>query len=225
MSCMSRSYRSLSPLRPNFLPAPAGAGRRRSRPAIPAAPPQPRPAVRAAQLHWNRSARAACARSCPHPVHRLRAAARLEFAARLHRFAKPSDLPPEFVDTLPLQRARHQDLGRPARRTVLQHRQEPTPIVTARVALPGGSRSALLITIRSASSTMPFFIACRSSPALGNCNRTKASVIAATAVSDCPTPTVSTTITSNPAASQTSRHSRVRAATPPSVPALGEGRM
>jgi hypothetical protein len=42
------------------------------------------------------------------------------------------------------------------------------------------------------------------------------SVIRATAVSDWPTPTVSTMMTSQPAASQTSSASRVRAATPPS---------
>jgi hypothetical protein len=46
-----------------------------------------------------------------------------------------------------------------------------------------------------------------------------------TAVSDWPMPTVSTTITSNPAASQISIVSRVFAATPPSVPDEGDGRM
>ena len=40
-----------------------------------------------------------------------------------------------------------------------------------------------------------------------------------------PTPTVSTITTSKPAASQTSPASRVRRATPPSVPPVGEGRM
>ena len=49
--------------------------------------------------------------------------------------------------------------------------------------------------------------------------------MSATAVSDCPVPTVSTRITSNPAASHSSMVSRVLAATPPSVPAAGEGRM
>jgi hypothetical protein len=47
----------------------------------------------------------------------------------------------------------------------------------------------------------------------------------ATATSDCPTPTVSTSTTSNPAASQTSIASRVRRATPPRVPPDGDGRM
>ena len=49
--------------------------------------------------------------------------------------------------------------------------------------------------------------------------------MSATIVSDCPTPTVSTNTTSYPAASQTSMLSRVLRATPPSVPAEGEGRM
>ena len=47
----------------------------------------------------------------------------------------------------------------------------------------------------------------------------------ATAVSDWPTPTVSTSTTSWPAASTITIASRVAAATPPSVPALGDGRM
>jgi hypothetical protein len=59
--------------------------------------------------------------------------------------------------------------------------------------------SALLMTIRSAISMMPFLIACRSSPALGSCSRQKMSVMPATAVSDWPTPTVSMMITSKPA--------------------------
>jgi hypothetical protein len=51
------------------------------------------------------------------------------------------------------------------------------------------------------------------------------SVISATAVSDCPTPTVSTMTISYPAASQTRRASRVLRATPPRVVPEGEGRM
>jgi hypothetical protein len=53
----------------------------------------------------------------------------------------------------------------------------------------------------------------------------KKSVRSATAVSDWPTPTVSTSTTSKPAASHSSIVSRVFAATPPSVPEEGEGRM
>ena len=49
--------------------------------------------------------------------------------------------------------------------------------------------------------------------------------MSATASSDCPTPTVSTRTTSKPAASQSSMASRVRRATPPNVPPLGDGRM
>ena len=49
--------------------------------------------------------------------------------------------------------------------------------------------------------------------------------MSATAVSDWPTPTVSTSTTSNPAASTTTIASRVARATPPSVPDVGEGRM
>ena len=100
----------------------------------------------------------------------------------------------------------------------------PSSVCCAAVAC-SGARSALLITIRSASSTMPFLSACRSSPAIGSCRSTIRSVIRATAVSDCPTPTVSTRITSKPAASQRSRTSRVQAATPPRQVPAGEGRM
>mmetsp|Transcript_5907 Transcript_5907/g.14563 ORF Transcript_5907/g.14563 Transcript_5907/m.14563 type:complete len:320 (+) Transcript_5907:251-1210(+) len=94
----------------------------------------------------------------------------------------------------------------------------------ARVAA-AGSRSALLMTMRSASSMTPFLMACRSSPALGSCSSTYRSVMPATAVSLWPTPTVSTMTTSNPAASHSSIASRVFSATPPSVPLLGLGRM
>ncbi len=47
----------------------------------------------------------------------------------------------------------------------------------------------------------------------------------ATATSDCPTPTVSTRITSKPAASSSTMVSRVALATPPRVPEVGDGRM
>ncbi len=65
----------------------------------------------------------------------------------------------------------------------------------ARVAA-SGSMSALLMTTRSAISITPFLMACRSSPALGSCSSAKQSVMPATAVSDWPTPTVSTITTS-----------------------------
>ena len=47
----------------------------------------------------------------------------------------------------------------------------------------------------------------------------------ATATSDWPTPTVSITITSKPAASSNTTVSRVAFATPPRVPDVGDGRM
>ena len=47
----------------------------------------------------------------------------------------------------------------------------------------------------------------------------------ATVTSDCPTPTVSTRMTSYPAASSSTIVSRVALATPPSVPDVGDGRM
>src|SRR5690606_37100589 len=86
------------------------------------------------------------------------------------------------------------------------------------------SPSALLIAIMSTSSTRPRLIPCSSSPAPGSINARKKSTMPATAVSDWPTPTVSTSTTSKPAASHTSMLSRVRLATPPSVPLEGEGR-
>ena len=66
---------------------------------------------------------------------------------------------------------------------------------------------------------------CRSSPACGNCISANTSVRLATSVSLWPTPTVSTITTSKPAASTKSIASRVCAATPPSAPDEGEGRM
>ncbi len=51
------------------------------------------------------------------------------------------------------------------------------------------------------------------------------STMSATAVSDWPTPTVSTITVSKPAASTSSIVSRVRRATPPKVAPAGEGRM
>ena len=51
------------------------------------------------------------------------------------------------------------------------------------------------------------------------------STMSATAVSDCPTPTVSTITVSKPAASTSSMVSRVRRATPPKVAPAGDGRM
>ena len=85
------------------------------------------------------------------------------------------------------------------------------------------SPSALVMTIRSAISMMPRLMPCSSSPAPEICNSMKRSTIECTAVSDCPTPTVSMKMTSNPAASHSTIVSRVFRATPPSDPAEGEG--
>src|ERR1700694_1636153 len=86
------------------------------------------------------------------------------------------------------------------------------------------SPSALLTAIMSASSTTPFLRPCRSSPAPAIVSSRKKSVKSATAVSDWPTPTVSTSTTPKPAASQISMASRVLAATPARLPDVGGGR-
>ena len=72
---------------------------------------------------------------------------------------------------------------------------------------------------------MPFLIPCNSSPAPAIISSRKKSTIERTVVSLWPTPTVSTRITSKPAASQTRMVSRLLRATPPRVPPEGEGRM
>ena len=97
--------------------------------------------------------------------------------------------------------------------------------VAARLALSMLSPSALLMTMASAISMIPRLIPCSSSPVPANWMRRKKSTIECTAVSLCPTPTVSTKIVSKPAASQSTIVSRVLRATPPSDPAEGLGRM
>ena len=87
------------------------------------------------------------------------------------------------------------------------------------------SPSALVMTIISAISIMPRLMPCNSSPAPEIWSIMNISTIECTAVSDCPTPTVSMKMTSNPAASHRMIVSRVLRATPPSDPAEGEGRM
>ena len=87
------------------------------------------------------------------------------------------------------------------------------------------SPSALVTTTRSASSMIPRLMPCRSSPPAGEASSTNRSTRSATASSDWPTPTVSTSTTSKPAASHSSIASRVRRATPPSSPPAGDGRM
>ena len=98
-----------------------------------------------------------------------------------------------------------------------------SPWVT--IALGRLSPSALLTTIASATSMMPFLMPCRSSPAPVSTTSIKKSTIERTVISDWPTPTVSTKITSQPAASQSSMVSRLLRATPPKVPFAGDGRI
>ena len=81
------------------------------------------------------------------------------------------------------------------------------------------------MTMPSAISMMPRLMPCSSSPVPASWIRRKKSTIECTAVSDCPTPTVSTKMVSKPAASHRIMVSRVLRATPPSEPADGEGRM
>ena len=79
----------------------------------------------------------------------------------------------------------------------------------------------LVMTMMSAISMMPRLMPCNSSPAPEICNSMNMSTIECTAVSDCPTPTVSMNTTSKPAASHRTIVSRVLRATPPSDPAEG----
>jgi hypothetical protein len=72
---------------------------------------------------------------------------------------------------------------------------------------------------------IPFLIPCRSSPAPVMVTSMKKSTMERTVTSLWPTPTVSTSNTSNPAASQRSMVSLLLRATPPSTPPEGEGRM
>ena len=85
------------------------------------------------------------------------------------------------------------------------------------------SPSAFVIAMASAISIIPRLIPCSSSPAPASINNKKKSTIECTAVSDCPTPTVSINIVSKPAASHNIIVCRVFFATPPNEPAEGEG--
>ena len=72
---------------------------------------------------------------------------------------------------------------------------------------------------------IPRLIPCNSSPVPASWINRKKSTIECTAVSLCPTPTVSTNTVSKPAASHNTIVSRVLRATPPKEPADGEGRI
>ncbi len=77
----------------------------------------------------------------------------------------------------------------------------------------------------SAISTIPRLIPCNSSPPPGAMSNKNRSTIECTAISDCPTPTVSIIIVSKPAASHKIIDSRVLRATPPNDVPAGEGRI
>mmetsp|Transcript_62003 Transcript_62003/g.195999 ORF Transcript_62003/g.195999 Transcript_62003/m.195999 type:complete len:267 (+) Transcript_62003:577-1377(+) len=93
----------------------------------------------------------------------------------------------------------------------------------ARPAAPLSSPSALFTTIKSANSTIPLLTPCRPSPPAGGSTSSMQSTTSITAVSDCPTPTVSTRTHSCPAASQRRAASAVLRAIPPSVPRVEVG--
>ena len=84
-----------------------------------------------------------------------------------------------------------------------------------RVAWVSG-RSALFTTSTSATSSTPAFAAWIESPMPGTTSRTVLSAAEAISTSACPTPTVSTRITSKPAAASTLIACGVAAARPPS---------
>ena len=72
---------------------------------------------------------------------------------------------------------------------------------------------------------IPLLIPWSSSPAPASISSRNTSVMECTAVSDCPTPTVSIMIVSKPAASQSIMVSLVFLATPPRDPPEGDGRI
>ncbi len=104
-------------------------------------------------------------------------------------------------------------------------RRAPASSRAAALASSSRSPSALLTAITSAISRMPFLIPCSWSPVRARVRKRNVSTIPATVTSDWPTPTVSTSTTSYAAASSTAIACTVARATPPRVPAAGEGRM
>ena len=104
-------------------------------------------------------------------------------------------------------------------------RSAPASSRAAARASPSRSPSALLTAITSAISRMPFLMPCSWSPVRARVRNRNVSTIPATVTSDWPTPTVSTSTTSYAAASSTAIACTVARATPPRVPAAGEGRM
>ena len=135
-------------------------------------------------------------------------------STRPHRSSTPMSCSPETVTT----GGAHSPLPCTSRRA-------PASSRAAALASSCRSPSALLTAITSAISRMPFLIPCSWSPVRARVRNRNVSTIPATVTSDWPTPTVSTSTTSYAAASSTAIAWTVARATPPRVPAAGEGRM
>ena len=156
----------------------------------------------------------------PHPFARLLGSLPRERAGGALRRDRRDDRVPHLGDPRALERRAR---AAPARgRRDARHASSRRPCAGPG---PRARRRPCSRPTRSASSTMPRFTPCSSSPAPGASSSVNTSTMPATATSDCPTPTVSTSTTSKPAASHTNNASRVRRATPPSVPPEGDGRM
>ena len=149
-----------------------------------------------------------------------------ELARRLERAPLPADRLPDGIDAGALEGRAGQDLGRPARGRRAQQMQRRLIIGLG----PARRRQELAVGLvdqdqvgeldDAALDALQLVAGARREQQRG-----KQSTMSATAVSLWPTPTVSITIRSKPAASQASAASRVRLVTPPSVPPAGEGRM
>ncbi len=96
---------------------------------------------------------------------------------------------------------------------------------SSRAVASAPSRSALLTTYTSPISRMPAFAAWIPSPMPGASSTTEVSAWEAISTSDCPTPTVSTRITSQPAASSTRIACGAAQARPPRWPRVAMERM
>ena len=96
---------------------------------------------------------------------------------------------------------------------------------SSRAVASAPSRSALLTTYRSPISRIPAFAAWIPSPIPGASSTTLVSACEAISTSDCPTPTVSTSTTSHPAASSTRMACGAAQASPPRCPRVAIERM
>ncbi|CAM3610059.1 hypothetical protein STAL104432_26180 [Streptomyces albus] len=106
-------------------------------------------------------------------------------------------------------------------------RASPSPSMwlSSRTVASAPSRSALLTTYTSPISRIPAFAAWMPSPIPGASSTTLVSACAAMSTSDWPTPTVSTRITSQPAASSTRTACGAAHARPPRWPRVAIDRM